>query len=146
MCCRSRNQGWISYIWTRVLLFYVCPQNLVWSSQDKHMSVLNFGRFTWEYHLDLFHMFGRQVVSSVLKCGLFQNFCLSLDTCGLFQSAKRDTPPNALTFQLSSEDQYWFYSINLTDILAITLFRHVVLKRLLFGHFELPKQQFCWPS
>ena len=85
------------------------------------MSVLNCGLFVIKYYFGLFCIFGRQVVSSVLKCGPFQNFWLSLDTCGLFQLARRDIPHNALTFYLLSEDQIsecnilCLSSLNLTD-------------------------------
>ena len=66
------------------------------------MSVLKNGLFAWK---------GRPVVSSALKCGLFQNFWLSLDTCGLFQLVKKDTPHNALTFYFPLEGQISEFNI-----------------------------------
>ena len=39
----------------------------------------------------------KPVLSSVLKCGRFQNFWLSFDTCAPFHLAKRDTPHDVLT-------------------------------------------------
>ena len=70
----------------------------------------------------LIFIFGRLTVSSVPKCGLFLNFWFSLDTCGLFQLAKRDIPYKAPTLYLPSEDQIseenilWLSSLNSTDI------------------------------
>ena len=136
------RQGWICYTGIHVPTFvpkvglikpgqtYVCPQ--VWA-------------FYTKIPLCLFCIFGRPVVSSVLKCRLLQNFWLSLDTCGPFQLAKRDTltPHNALTFQLHSEDQMleknilWLSSLNLTDI-AYNVDSHKILK-LVFVKYLLSK-------
>ena len=46
------------------------------------MFVLNYGLFERKYYFGLFCIFERPIISSVLKCGLFQNVCFVLDICG----------------------------------------------------------------
>ena len=55
------------------------------------MSVLNYGLSVSKYYFGLFCIFGRLVVSSVLKCGLFQNFWVfgRYLSCRLFQLASQ---------------------------------------------------------
>ena len=72
---------------------YVCPQ--LWAFCMKPLL------------LTCFCIFGRPVISSVLKA--------SLDTYGLFQLANRDTSHNALTFYLPSEDRISDGNISSTE-------------------------------
>ena len=60
------------------------------------MSVFVYGLFASKYYFGLFCMYGKLVISSVLKCRLFQNFWLSVDTCGHFKLAIKDAPHGTL--------------------------------------------------
>ena len=96
---------------------YVCPK-LGLISQDKHMSVLNYGLFARKYYFGLFCNFARMVVSYVLKHRLFQNFWLSLDTCKLFQLAKRDMPSES---QISEGKILWLFHLILQTCLTTVI-------------------------